>query len=148
MILKPKDLEKYFTTSNEGTRDNPKVNKLPRNYKLALYLGFKLKWDYSWFTRVEYHPKYVTTAVYELSPIFKLSHQAFYFYWSRDWSYIMTYILPKMREDNLINEELEEEILKFDLDSVSLLINNIIDKHIPDMENPFKFTDDFVEKSY
>ena len=145
MFLKPKELEKYLNTTNEGTRENPKIYRLDWEYKLALFLGFNVKWDFDYRMEYEYKP-YVEKQVYYLRPVFKFSHEKFDSFWCDGWSNIMESILPKMRQDNLITNELELAILTFDRNKIFSLIMDILDKHIPDMPCPFINVTDFVEK--
>ena len=106
MFLKPKELEKYLNTTNEGTYENPKIYRLDWEYKLALFLGFNVKWDFDYRMEYEYKP-YVEKQVYYLRPVLKFSHEKFDSFWCDGWSNIMESILPKMRQDNLITNELQ-----------------------------------------
>ena len=145
MLLKPKELPQYLNTTNEGTRENPKVEELEWEYKLALYLGFALKWDYDYRNEYTRDP-YTEKQVFYLTAVFKLSHDKFDSFWCNTWDSIMDDILPKMREDNLITKELESAILGLDRKRIFSLIMDRLDKHVPDMSCPFKNVTEFVEK--
>jgi len=146
MLLKPKELQEYLNTTDEGTRENPKVLRLTMKYKLALYLGFTLKWDYDSKNEYTSNP-YSEKLVFYLYPVFKLSHEKFDFFWCGMWNNIMDDILPKMREDNLITKELESAILGLDRKKIFSLIVARLDKHVPDMVCPFPNIKDLVDKS-
>jgi hypothetical protein len=42
------EYEKYKNGAMDGTKENPVIGRFDKNYKLALYLGYKLKWDYDY----------------------------------------------------------------------------------------------------
>jgi hypothetical protein len=143
MILNSKELGKYYNTTNIGTEENPKVEKLKPEYKIALFLGFTLKWKYSIRTsRIIYNKE----RTYYLEPVFKKSRETFCFCHIRDWHFTMIYILPKIKEDNLMTEKLKNLLLNFDLKEVIKETTKILDKKIKDIENPFNNIKEFVEK--
>lgn len=145
MLLKPKELDQYLNTTNEGTRENPKVCPLHWAYKLALYLGFTLRWDYDYNYSYTSQP-YTEVQTFYLKPVFKRSHEKFDGFWSDTWDNIMSDILPKMREDNFISKDLESDILGLNRKRVFSTIMDILDKRIPDMPCPFKNVDEFIKK--
>lgn len=138
MYLKPKELQNYVNTTGEGTRENPKVKELPWNYKLPLYLGYTIKWDYDWRTEVEYSPNYKTWNEWTITPRFKKSHDSFDCHWDyNNWDFLMEVLLPKMEEDGLLNEIIKEFVLSFDRWSVIVECMNIINKEVTDINYPF-----------
>ena len=139
MILKTKkDLEKVSKTTGEGTKENPKVEKLPWNYKIPLYLGYQIKWDSTLSYKEEYTTEYRQWIVYEIKPVFKKSYDSFDCFWHyRNWDFLMEVLLPKMVEDNLLTADIRKKILAFDRKAVILKCFKIIDEHVKDIDYPF-----------
>jgi hypothetical protein len=83
MFLKPKELKDYINTDGSGTdKFNSKVSELPKSYKLALYLGYSLKWDYDWDWEDRWK---ADVKIHTISPVFKKSHDKYdnwYFCWN------------------------------------------------------------------
>ena len=140
-----KEIDQYSKTTNEGTRENPKVLPLPWNYKLPLYLGYSIKWDYDYKLKTEYNP-YKQWYEYDIKPVFKQSHHRFDCFWDyNNWDFLMGELLPKMENDGLLNETIREFILSFDRWSVIVECMMVINKHVPDIEFPFVNIDKWVE---
>lgn len=136
MILKPIEVKNYYPTDNSGTDPkNPEVKELPKAYKVALYLGYSLKWDYKviepyWADKNE-------KAKHHLVPIFKKSHDRIDFFYLRRWHEIFKSILPQMKKDGLISDKLKDVIFELDEEKTMLEIIKIIDKQIKDIKSPF-----------
>jgi hypothetical protein len=139
MFLKTKkELESFINTTGEGTKQNPKVFQLPWNYKLPLYLGYVIKWDYDFYMEKTYNPIYKETLVYEIKPYFKQSHESFNCLWDyTSWDFVMDILLPKMEKDNLITDDIRKEVLKFNRGLVTFKCFDIINKYVKDIDYPF-----------
>lgn len=138
MYLKPNELNKYTNTTGEGTKENPKVAKVPRNYKLPLYLGYVIKWDLDWQTETIFYPEYKKLTTWEITPKFKKSHDRFDCGWDgRDWNFIMDVLLPKMETDDLLTDKIRKSVLLFDKPSVIAQCMRVIDMKVKDIIYPF-----------
>ena len=147
MYLKnKKEIDKFVNTTNEGTQNNPKIVELPWNYKVPLYLGYKIKWDYDFDVKEEYNP-FKRTYFYTITAKFKKGHDSFNCFWDySNWDFLMEVLLPKMQADNLITAEICSSILKYDRESVTLKCFDIIKKQVKDAEFPFVNVVERVEK--
>jgi hypothetical protein len=138
MYLKKNELKNYINTTNEGTKENPKITLLPWNYKLPLYLGYQIKWDYDGYFKQEYSPVYKQWREYEITAKFKKSHDRFDCFWGyNNWDFLMGELLPKMENDGLLDETIREFVLMFDKWSVIVECMRVINKHVPDIDYPF-----------
>jgi hypothetical protein len=113
----------YKQCLNDGTKDNPYIYGVDDNYKLAIYLGYLLKWDYDY----EYSNK-DNSYFYYLKPYFKKSYNRFEFsyafYKGKDdyypysvgysWDFIIDEVLPKMKADGLYNNSINEALINLD----------------------------------
>lgn len=149
MLLKTKkELAMFANTTGGGTKENPKVNVLPWNYKIPLYLGYEIKWDYDYKKHYDYSQiPYKETMTYDISPIFKKSYDTFAcqtYYW--DWDFLMETLLPKMVEDKLITDSIRKKILKFDRTGVIIESYKIIDQHLSYVIYPFVNIVNRIEK--
>lgn len=149
MFLKPKELEKFYNTNNIGKdKENPKINKLDIKYKMAIYLGYSLKWnsDYQ-YDRWDFEKSKEDRYNWHLTPFFKKSRETFDFnFYSNTWNFFMREMLPKLKEDGFVSNKLNEYILNSDLDNVEKETIKILDKKIKDIKNPFINVKEFVRE--
>lgn len=140
-FLKTNEIAKYKDSITDGTKDNPFIERLDDNYKLALYLGYTVKWDYDY-----YYTKYYNSpdrSAYKIKPIFKKSYNRFDFnmgtaeYCTYPWWFIMDDLLPKIKQDGLFNDNIQKVLLDLDLKNIFNECMVIINKKVKDFKYPF-----------
>lgn len=140
-FLKPNEISKYKDSITDGTRDNPFIEPLDENYKLALYLGYSVKWDYEYYFTKYYNSP--DRSVYKIKPVFKKSYDRFDFnmgtanYCTYQWWFIMDDLLPKIKSDGLFNDEIQKSLLNLDLKAIFNECMKVINSRVKDFKYPF-----------
>ena len=146
MFIKPKELAQYVNTDNSGSdKFNPKIYDLPKSYKLALYLGYSVKWDHDYrFTDIWNKNKF-----YFIDPVFKKSYDRYdNWYFHNNWNSLFDVVIPKLKADNLLTDEIKESVFNCDQHKTLDLILKVIDKHVKDIKSPFTILDKLGVKEY
>lgn len=154
MFLKTKsEFEAVRNTTQEGTRENPKVELIPWMHNVARFLGYQPKWDHEviydrYYDRDKQEMIYTTKST--LKPVFKKSRDTFNFgYGCFDWYFLMEVLLPEMREANIITKDIQTALISLDKEKIVKLAINAIEnymvKNYPPVENPFDSIPNIVE---
>jgi hypothetical protein len=119
--------EKYKMVLWMVPRKTQLLGDLIKNYKLALYLGYKLKWDYDYS-----YNNSINGYFHVIEPMFKKSYNRFDFtclmIHNYTWDFIMVEVLPKIKEDGLYDDTMSKSLNDLDLVSLFNAIMVVINK--------------------
>lgn len=140
--LKPIQHKNYIGQKTLGTKDQPHVVALPDTYKVALYMGYTLKWDYEFDIQENWSPttyKTTRTESYSLVPIFKKSYERFDFHFGylSNISWIYETLLPVMQNKGDFTQEIKDAMLSLDGKQFTKEIIDRINSVVKDLKIPF-----------